>query len=161
MRLSRYTDYALRALIHIGVRPDRLITIGEIAECHSISRNHVMKVVYQLGRLGHVHTVRGKYGGIRLGRPPEQINIGSLVRQTESDLALAECFSARNNCRLTPVCMLRGVLGEALTAFLEVLDRYTLADLIASEQAIRGILDDHAYPEPSTEHVPQSPRFGK
>lgn len=144
MRLSRYTDYSLRVLIHAGVHHDRLITIGEIAECHAISRNHIMKVVYELGRLGHVQTIRGKHGGIRLGRPAEEINIGRLIRQTESDLALAECFGSQNRCRLTPACVLKGVLGEALAAFLNVLDRYTLADLVASEQAIRDVLDSHA-----------------
>lgn len=144
MRLSRYTDYSLRVLIYVGVRNDRLITIGEIAECYAISRNHVMKVVHELGRLGHVQTVRGKHGGIRLGRSPNEINIGRLVRQTENDLAVAECFGARNSCRLTPVCVLRGVLGEALESFLGTLDRYTLADLIAPEQAIRKVLEVHA-----------------
>lgn len=144
MRLSLYTDYSLRVLMYLGVRNDRLVTIGEIAECYAISRNHVMKVVYELGRLGHVQTVRGKHGGIRLGRPPEEINIGGLVRQSENDLALAECFGARNACRLTPVCVLKGVLGEALEAFLDVLDHYTLADLIVSEQAIRAVLDGRA-----------------
>lgn len=146
MRLSRYTDYSLRVLIHAGVHRDRLITIGEIAECHAISRNHIMKVVYELGRLGHVRTIRGKHGGIRLGRPPEDINIGRLIRQTETDMALAECFGSQNRCRLTPACRLKGVLGEALAAFLDVLDRYTLADLVQSEQAIRDVLDSHATP---------------
>lgn len=141
MRLSLYTDYSLRVLMYLGVRNDRLVTIGEIAECYAISRNHVMKVVYELGRVGLLQTVRGKHGGIRLGRRPDQINIGQLIRRTENDLTIAECFGTRNTCPLVSACVLKGALGEALSAFLAVLDNYTLADLIVPEQEIRTALE--------------------
>lgn len=141
MRLTRYTDYSLRVLMYLGVhQAEELATITEIAECYDISRNHVMKVVYELGQHGYIETLRGKGGGLRLAKPPEDINIGQLVRQTESDLHIVECFSSEGRCRLSPACVLKGALGEALGAFLRVLDAYTLADLIAPQRDLRTLL---------------------
>lgn len=136
MKLTRYSDYSLRVLTYLGVRGEGLATISEIAEAYGISRNHVMKVVFDLGRIGYIETVRGKRGGIRLRRAPEDINVGELVRRTETSLELVECFGSDNACCLAPVCVLRGALDEALRAFLEVLDRYTLADLIAPRRQL-------------------------
>ncbi|UEX79715.1 Rrf2 family transcriptional regulator [Spiribacter halobius] len=136
MKLTRYSDYSLRVLMYLGVRGEGLATISEIAEAYGISRNHVMKVVFDLGRIGYIETVRGKRGGIRLRRAPEEINVGELVRRTETSLELVECFGSDNTCCLAPVCVLRGALDEALRAFLEVLDRYTLADLIAPRRQL-------------------------
>jgi Rrf2 family nitric oxide-sensitive transcriptional repressor len=129
MRLTHYTDYALRTLIYLGLSEPRQATIAEISRAYSISENHLVKVVHHLGQLNLVKTSRGRGGGVRLALAPDQINVGQVVRSTEDDLALVECFG-NGSCVITPACHLRGILGEALTAFLAVLDRYTLADLI-------------------------------
>ena len=130
MRLTTHTDYALRVLIYLALAQDRLATIREISERYDISRNHLMKIVRELGQAGYVETVRGKSGGIRLGQPPEDISIGAVVRDMEDNLNLVECFKPDGAyCQIVPVCLLKGVLDEALDQFLEVLDRYTLADM--------------------------------
>ncbi len=130
MRITRYTDYSLRVLIYVALQQDRLCTIREIAEAYDISRNHLMKVVHELNLMGYLETVRGKHGGLRLGLPAQRINIGALVRDTEQDLALVECFDDDNRCVITPACRLKNVLSDALKAFFAVLDQYTLADLL-------------------------------
>ncbi|WP_051328689.1 Rrf2 family transcriptional regulator [Geminicoccus roseus] len=127
MRLTRYTDFAMRVLLYLGARPDRLCSISEIARAYGISQNHLMKVVHDLGKAGYVASVRGRTGGIRLARPAEAIVVGSVVRHTEEGFDLADCAS----CVIAPACGLTGVLAEALAAFMAVLDRYTLADLLA------------------------------
>lgn len=133
MHITRYTDYSLRVLIYLAVQGDELATIQEIADSYSISKNHLMKVVHQLNKKGYIETVRGKKGGMRLQMAPADINVGILVRETEQDLNIVECFSSKNACRITPVCGLKSMLGEALTAFLETLDKYTLADVIQDQ----------------------------
>jgi Rrf2 family nitric oxide-sensitive transcriptional repressor len=136
MRLSRHTDYALRVLIHLAAQPDRLVSIAEIARAYAISENHLMKVVNMLGRAGFVRTVRGRGGGIALARPAEEIIIGAVVRHSEPDLNLAEC----GTCLIAPACGLIGVLGEALRAFLAVLDRYSLADASGDRKGLVRLL---------------------
>ncbi|HWX48900.1 MAG TPA: Rrf2 family transcriptional regulator [Roseomonas sp.] len=133
MRLTLYTDYALRTLVYLGLRPGRRVSIREIAAAHRISENHLVKVVHNLGRGGFVETVRGRGGGLQLARPPEQIRIGDVVRFTEEDMALVACFQSPDagGCALINICRLQSLLGEALGAFLAVLDDKTLADLIA------------------------------
>ena len=130
MHITRYTDYSLRVLIYLAAEGDRLATIQEIADSYDISKNHLMKVVHQPNKKGYIETIRGKKGGMRLHMAPQDINIGILVRETEQDLSIVECFSSKNACKITPVCGLKSMFGEALKAFLEVLDRYTLADVI-------------------------------
>ena len=130
MRLSTFSDYSLRVLMYLGVQSDRLATISEIAVAHDISENHLMKVVHQLGRGGYLETVRGKGGGMRLARAPKDIVLGEVIRQTEGDIAMVECFSDNPSCRILSACRLRGILGEALSAMFLVLDGYTLADLL-------------------------------
>jgi Rrf2 family nitric oxide-sensitive transcriptional repressor len=141
MRLTVYTDYALRVLMYVALQPDRRPTIGEIAASYGISRNHVMKVVYELGVAGYVETVRGKNGGLRLARPAPAIGLGEVVRRTEPDMALVPCFEAsRAACVIMPACTLRRALHEARSAFLKVLDGYTLADLTENRLALTALL---------------------
>lgn len=135
MRLTRYTDYALRTLIYVGLNEPRQSSIAEVARAYDISENHLTKVVHQLGRLGLIRTIRGRGGGLRLGRPASEIVVGAVVRQTEEDLALVECF-ASGACAITAPCRLRRALGEALAAFLAVLDGYTLEALLADEAGL-------------------------
>jgi Rrf2 family nitric oxide-sensitive transcriptional repressor len=130
MRLTLWTDYALRTLIYVGARGGRLSTIAEIAESFDISKTHLMKVVNRLGRQGYIDTIRGKGGGIRLARPPEEIRVGAVVRQTEEDLAVMGCLAEAGFCRIEGCCVLRRALHEATLAFLDVLDGYTLVDLL-------------------------------
>lgn len=127
MRLTRYTDYAMRVLLYLGSRPDRLCSISEIATAYGISQNHLMKVVSDLVSAGYLESVRGRSGGIRLALPAEDINVGELIRYTEDDFDLVEC----GKCIIAPACGLTSVLDEALGAFLAVLSRYTLADVLA------------------------------
>lgn len=136
MRLSIFSDYSLRVLMYLGVQPDRLATIAEIAAIYEISESHLMKVVHQLGRNGHIETVRGKGGGMRLFRAPEDIVLGEVIRQTENDFALVECFGVDSSCRIQPACRLHGILDEALSAMFLVLDGYTLADLLQKPRAL-------------------------
>lgn len=132
MQLTRYSDYSLRVLMYLALDPDRLVTIEDIAGSYAVSKAHLMKVVHQLGLGGFIETVRGRGGGLRLARPAEEIMVGEVVRSTETVLALAECFEAgASRCAIEPACGLRSVLDEALAAFLAVLDRYTIADLVA------------------------------
>lgn len=130
MTLTRRTDYSLRVLIYLGTHMDRLITTAEVAAQFRAPLNHVRKVVLNLGQLGYIETVRGIRGGVRLGLSPAEINLGRLVRDTETNLALAECLAPAGACAIAPSCVFRGVLLQALAAFLDVLDQYTLADLL-------------------------------
>ncbi len=131
MRLTAYTDYALRTLIFLANQRDELVTIQQIADAHGIARNHLTKVVHRLGALGYVETVRGRNGGLRLGREPQEINIGEVVRHTESDFYMAACFdAAAPGCIYAPACVLKGVLSQATAAYLAVLDGQTLAQML-------------------------------
>jgi Rrf2 family nitric oxide-sensitive transcriptional repressor len=130
VQLTRYSDYSLRVLIYLALDPERLVTIEDIAQGYDISKAHLMKVVHQLGLRGYVETVRGRGGGLRLARRPEEIRVGEVVRWTE-EMDLVECFDpASSQCAIEPVCGLRSALHEALAAFLAALDRYTIADLV-------------------------------
>ncbi|AGH85956.1 MULTISPECIES: Rrf2 family transcriptional regulator [Ralstonia solanacearum species complex] len=141
MRLTDYTDYSLRTLIYVAVHPDVLVTIQQIADAFGIPKNHLIKIVQGLGQNGFLHTVRGRAGGITLGRPAVEINIGDVVRATEPDFSLVECFHVNDNhCIITRVCGLRGVLAAALQAYFEVLDTYTLQDLIERPAALNRVL---------------------
>ena len=140
MRLTHLSDYSLRVLMYAGAVPRRLVTIQEIAKAYGISENHLMKVVHGLARQGYIETVRGRGGGIRLARPASEITVGSVIRAMEDDFALVECFRTDNTCRITPVCRLRRALQQALEAYFEVLDNWTLAELVAKPAAILGQL---------------------
>jgi len=140
MKLTRYTDYALRVLLYLGARPERLCSISEMSRSYGISQNHLMKVVHDLGKAGFVASARGRLGGIRLARPPEEIIIGSVVRHTEDGFDLVDCGS----CIIAPACGLTGVLREALGAFMTVLDSHTLADLLDNQVDFLGLFAPQA-----------------
>ena len=132
MQITSYTDYALRVLIYLASSPDRQATITEISDFFDISRNHLVKVVHQLGNKGFVITMRGKGGGFSLQRPPEQISIGEVVRSMETHFNWVECFDpALQRCRLLPACGLKHLLARAGDAYLQVLDAATLADVVS------------------------------
>ena len=131
MQLNRFTDYAVRVLLYAAARPGVRCTSEEIAGAFGISRHHLVKVVNELQHLGYLETQRGRAGGFRLARAPQAIVLGDVVRRTEGTFALVECFDRdADRCPLTPACGLRGALKEASDAFLAVLDRHTLADLV-------------------------------
>ena len=130
MNVTRFTDYALRVLIYLGVSDKELVTIKDVAEKYDISKNHLMKVVQELSAQGYIEAIRGKHGGIRLNHSANDINIGELVRKFEQDSNLVECFGNNNQCVITPACQLKGIFSQALNQFFVYLEQYTLADLI-------------------------------
>ena len=140
MRLTAFTDYSLRVLIFLGLKGDEISTIAEIAEAYGVSENHLMKVVHHLAGLGHVRTLRGKGGGLRLAREPAGINLGAVARACEGRLVLAECFEPGHDCRIEPACALKGIFYQAGEAFFAVLDRYSLADLLRPRRALTARL---------------------
>lgn len=141
MRLTFYSDYSLRLLMYCAVRRGELVTIQEVAAAYDISKNHLMKVAFALGRKGYLETVRGRGGGLRLARPAEKIGLGQVVREMEGDFTLVECFDpAANKCVITGPCRLRGALSRAIKAYLAVLDEYTLADLAAEHPLLSRVL---------------------
>ena len=141
MKLTAFTDYALRTLIYLATRPERRATIAEVAVAFEVSEHHLTKVVHFLGKCGWLANVRGRGGGLALAADVDTIVIGDVVRQTEGQALPAECFSADGgHCSIAPVCRLRGVFGEAVQAFYAVLDRHTLADVVRNRQALSRIL---------------------
>jgi Rrf2 family transcriptional regulator, nitric oxide-sensitive transcriptional repressor len=138
MRLTAMTDYALRLMMYVAQRPERLCTIAEIAQVHGISEAHLMKVTHQLGLQGWIETVRGKGGGMRLSRRPQDVNLGELVRGVEPNFRLVECFDTGSTCPLTGRCGLAGILDGALQRFLAHLDGFTLADALEATGATLG-----------------------
>lgn len=141
MRLTIYTDYALRLLMYLALKDDGLATIAEVADSYGISKNHLMKVAHQLGVGGYVGTVRGRGGGLRLAKSAEKIGLGEVVRRTEPDLALVPCLSPIDApCAILSRCLLRSALDKARVAFIEVLDGYTLGDLVKSRAPLRALL---------------------
>ena len=152
MQLTSFTDYALRVLIYAAARPESRCLTADVATSFGISRHHVVKVVNELQHLGYLDTVRGREGGFALAMPPHRIGVGEVVRCTEGTMNLVECFDGgTNTCPLTSACGLKGVLGEGFNAFLAVLDRYSLADLVAEPQWVTRVTtlqphsrDEHA-----------------
>ena len=141
MRLTAFSDYSLRVLMYLALDRTCLATVSEIAAAYGISRNHLMKVVHQLVRAGVVESVRGKGGGVRLARAPEDIRLGAIVRASEGDTPIVECLSGKPGaCRIGAPCRLRGVLVDAFDALYESLDQHTLADLVRAPRALRQAL---------------------
>jgi Rrf2 family nitric oxide-sensitive transcriptional repressor len=138
MRLTLHSDYSLRVLMFLTLKRGQQATIPEIAQAYEISRGHLMKVVHELGNLGYVATVRGRGGGLTLGKPAESIRVGEVLRKTEDSLSLVACFTKSEpgaGCRIDGACRLKGALAEAQRAFFDVLDKYTLADLVEGRAA--------------------------
>ncbi|MDJ1156522.1 Rrf2 family transcriptional regulator [Macrococcus caseolyticus] len=136
MKLTLYSDYSLRVLMYVA-RQEHRVQIDEIAKFYGISKNHLTKVVNNLATLGYIETTRGRGGGIRIKMTPEEINIGALIRKTEEHFNLVECFDRETNtCPIAGICGLQGVLGEALNAYLSVLDKYTLQDILFRKIAL-------------------------
>jgi len=141
MRLTTFTDYTIRVLIYLGLNQDRLTRVAELAEKYDISANHLTKVVHLLGRLGYVDTQRGRGGGIKLACRPEEINIGQLVRETEKNTTIVECFNQSScQCKIVSACQLIDILIEAQHAFFVVLDKYTLHDLILNPESLHKLI---------------------
>lgn len=141
MRLSAYSDYSIRVLMHAALCSPERTTVEEVAGTYGISRHHLVKVVHALGRSGYLVTRRGIGGGFTLARPPAEIRLGDLVRFGEESETMIDCTDAENRrCRIFPACRLKGVLDEAAAAFFAVLDRYTLADLVKQPSKMRAVL---------------------
>jgi Rrf2 family transcriptional regulator, nitric oxide-sensitive transcriptional repressor len=141
MKLTAFTDYSLRVLIYLAAQPKRRATIATIAASFEVSENHLTKVVHFLGKAGMLANTRGKGGGLELALPAEVIRIGDVVRQTEGEAMPAECFSVDGgHCAIAGICRLSGVLAEAVRAFYDALDRYTLADLVHNRQALARVM---------------------
>jgi len=129
MKLTLYTDYSLRVLLYLAYKEGEAATISELADFYKISRNHLVKVVHDLGKNGYILTARGKGGGMKLACLPEEIRISEVVRKTEPDLDLLECFNpSTDQCAITRICNLKSILFEARANFMGVLEKYTLAD---------------------------------
>ena len=145
MRLTNFSDYALRLLIFAATRPDDLVTISEVSKAYGISKNHLMKITNTLAQGGFVETLRGAKGGLRLAKPASAINLATVVRLTESGSDLVECFNpATNTCVIDQVCGLKHVLHDALEAFYQSLEKVTLADLVAHPRSLNLIFAGQA-----------------
>ena len=141
LQISRHADYACRVLIYLATTDAELSSIEEIATAYKISHNHLVKVVHKLGKLGFVATQRGRGGGIRLGKAPQDIVIGDVIRATEPQLHIVECEDPETNtCPILIGCGLKPWLGKAKRAFMKVLDEVTLADVTRNKKALSGIL---------------------
>lgn len=137
MQLTQFSDYSLRLLLYLATHPDRTVSLQEISQSYGVSHHHLVKVSQRLIAEGFVASVRGRSGGLRLGRPAKEINVGKLVRMTEPNMNLVECFDEETNtCPIDGACGLKGVLRHAQTAFLGVLDAHTLADFLPRAPAL-------------------------
>ena len=139
MRLTTFTDYALRVLLHVATAPEGRATVAEVARAYAVSEHHLVKVVHRLGQAGLLSNTRGHGGGLRLARAPDSITVGEVVRRTEGDSLLADCFGDRGRCALVGTCRLVDVLREADAAFYQTLDRYTLRDLLGEPRRVAAI----------------------
>lgn len=141
MRLTMFTDYSLRTLMYLSQHQERLCTSREIAESYGISLNHIVKVVHKLSQLGYIQSNKGKGGGIRLAKTPDELNLWELVKALEPDFTVVECFDREHNsCRVVSACGLKSILHEAMQAFAATLARYTVADAIAKPQLFASLM---------------------
>lgn len=141
MRLTLYSDFSLRVLIYLAVKEDNKCTINEVSEKYGISKNHLRKVVHNLSKISYIKSIRGRSGGLVLALPPSEIIIGDVVRLTEDDFRIAECFNQKTSCCvIQKECTLKKVLNEALDSFLDILDKYTLEDIAEPKSFLRKSL---------------------
>jgi Rrf2 family nitric oxide-sensitive transcriptional repressor len=141
MRLTKTSDYSLRVLIYLAVHADRLVSISEISHAYGVSRHLLVKVVRPLIEDGSVASVRGRHGGFRLDRAPDEINVGAIVRRTENTWDVVECFNRKTNtCPIEPACGLKAALTRAQRAFVSVLDEYTLAHFLPRAREVKRLL---------------------
>jgi Rrf2 family transcriptional regulator, nitric oxide-sensitive transcriptional repressor len=154
MQLTSFTDYALRTLMYLAARPEKLCTVREIAEYYSISYNHLVKVEHRLAQLGYLHSAKGKGGGIRLACDATSLRLGDLVEQLEPHMALVECFNPEaNSCKIVRSCQLQHYLHEAAAAFVDTLNKYTLADTVRNKASWEAILLRPWYQSPSNRNT--------
>lgn len=146
VQLTKFSDYALRVLMYAQAAGERLVTIDEMTDRYGISRAHLMKVVNSLTRAGFLVAVRGRHGGVRLAKPAQDISVGEVVRHTEPDMALVECFATGSQCVIGSCCRLTGVLQNALGLFLTELDRHTLADIALKPSDFRQVFESAGSP---------------
>lgn len=137
MRLTRFTDYAMRVLFFMACKPNELVTVGQIAKTYDISQNHLVKVVQDLVRHGYVVSTKGRGGGMRLAIPPNQLNLGQIVRKFEPDMQLIDCIG----CHIHSACTLPGPLHKAVSAFIRVLDEYTLDDIVRTSPNMPALFE--------------------
>lgn len=131
MQLTSFTDYALRCLMYLAAQPDKLCTVREVSTHYGISQNHLVKVVHRLAQLGYIQSAKGKGGGIRLACNPANLRLGDLVKQLEPHMNLVECYvNETNTCKVSTSCQLKHYLSEGVTAFLNALNKYTLAHAV-------------------------------
>lgn len=140
VRLATYTDYSLRRLMYAALKGSELAAVHEVADAYGVSKNHLVKIAYNLGLYGYLETVRRHGGGLRLARAPEEISLGQVIRRLEEDFAQVECLRPRRECRIAPARQLRDILSEALSANLAVLDKYSLADLVDRRAGLTKML---------------------
>lgn len=140
MRLTTFSDYSMRVMIYLSLQRDSLATIADIAKAYSISENHLTKVVHHLAKQGYIDTIRGKGGGMRLAKDPQQVNLGAVLRDTEGGSSLLACVDGEGDCCIMPACKLIRILRESQEALYAVLDKYTLADLLIDQAPLKRIL---------------------
>lgn len=148
MRLTQYSNYALRTLMYANLHPERLCQCQEVASAFNISKAHLVKCIHQLGQWGFVHSVRGRNGGFRLARPASEITVGAVIRKTEDTLELVECFNSKtNSCPLISQCKLNKSLMGAMKNFMDEMDRLTIEDITSNQQDLLGLLGPVSKPE--------------
>lgn len=152
MHLTTFTDYALRVLMFAGSAGEKRVTVEEVSRAYGVSRAHLVKVVHLLTKEGYLKGFRGRSGGFMLAKPPEEIRLGTIVLLTEPGFNMVECFSAENKCMIIRSCIIPNAINEALTSFIDTLNRYTLADIMLSEYKF-------IYPDPPMDET-RGPIFG-
>jgi len=141
MKLTLLSDYSLRVLMHLAINQGALVTIAQTADRYNISKNHLMKVAHQLGQQGHIETVRGRSGGLRLAKSPQDIILGHVIREMEQNTVLVECFpGGKGGCLVTKECRLKSILHDAQNVFFNYLDKFTLADLVVDNSSLEHLL---------------------